>query len=70
MMDEQIQMSRGEFYRLLASAYDHGAKSEGAPEIAKMVRGRICFDNLREGVCDHSLCFGMQELLEALIGGE
>jgi hypothetical protein len=85
MMDEQIEITRGEFYRLLASAYDHGAKSEGLPTstgltgmiseaveversgIAKMVRRRICFDNLRVGVCDHSVCFGMQELLDALV---
>ena len=29
MMDEQIEITRGEFYRLLASAYDHGSKDYG-----------------------------------------
>jgi hypothetical protein len=88
MMNEQIEISRGEFYRLLASAYDHGAKSEGLTTspglaqiileavkieraaIAKRVHDKICFDHLKVGNCDHSVCFGMRDLNHELTRGE
>ena len=87
-MNEEIEISRGEFYRLLASAYDHGAKSEGLTtsdglakiileavrlervSIATKVHDKICFDHLKAGNCDHSVCFGMRDLHRDLTRGE
>jgi hypothetical protein len=31
--------------------------------ISKMAEARICFDFHNSGVCDHSVCYGMAELI-------
>jgi len=31
--------------------------------IIKMAEARICFDFYNSGVCDHSVCYGMAELI-------
>jgi hypothetical protein len=40
--------------------------------ISKMAEARICFDFHNSGVCDHSVCYGMAELIitirEAQVG--
>jgi len=34
--------------------------------ISKMAEARICFDFHNSGVCDHSVCYGMAELVKTI----
>ena len=34
--------------------------------ISKMAQARICFDFHQRGKCDHSVCYGMAELVKTI----
>ena len=45
--------------------YDAGVELE-RERISKMAQARICFDFQGYGKCDHSVCYGMAELLKTI----
>ena len=47
---------------LWTKGYEAGVELE-REHISKMAEARICFDFQNSGVCDHSVCYGMAELI-------
>jgi hypothetical protein len=45
--------------------YEAGEERE-RNRISVMAQARICFDFQGSGVCDHSVCYGMAELIIAI----
>jgi len=45
--------------------YEAGEERE-RNRISVMAQARICFDFHNSGVCDHSVCYGMAELIIAI----
>jgi hypothetical protein len=52
----------------IQSATEEGRRAE-RERISAMVENRVCFDNRDSGECEHSVCYGMIDLI-ALIKGE
>ena len=45
--------------------YEAGVELE-RERISKMAEARICFDFQGSGKCDHSVCYGMAELVKTI----
>jgi len=45
--------------------YEAGVELE-RERISKMAEARICFDFHNSGVCDHSVCYGIAELITTI----
>jgi len=50
---------------LWTKGYEYGVERE-RNRISVMAQARICFDFHNSGVCDHSVCYGMAELIIAI----
>ena len=50
---------------LWTKGYEYGVEQE-RKRISKMAEARICFDFHNSGVCDHSVCYGMAELVKTI----
>ena len=49
--------------------YDAYIAQQERERISAMVENKVCFDNRDSGECEHSVCYGMIDLI-ALIKGE
>ena len=61
-----------EVFNLELKAHNAGAVNGRNAErrrIIALAQGKVCFGHNETGNCDHSVCFGMTELINA-IGGE
>jgi hypothetical protein len=45
--------------------YEAGVEAE-RERISKMAQARICFDFQGSGKCDHSVCYGIAELVKTI----
>ena len=50
---------------LWTKGYEAGEERE-RNRISVMAQARICFDFHNSGICDHSACYGMAELIIAI----
>lgn len=48
--------------------YDLG-RSDERERIITLIKNKVCFDNRDNGECEHSVCYGMLDLI-ALLKGE
>jgi hypothetical protein len=62
MLVDMKDMSNKLYWTL---GYEAGAELE-RERISVMAQARICFDFNHSGVCDHSVCYGIAELITTI----